>query len=114
MRQLLLKQDLRTVVGISVQAKDRVFGVLLLGTPDQRNFTPAELRLLLALGHQIGMAVENSFLVQQISRRSEELHLLNEVGTGAQLHAGFGRPAGAHLFRNATNSRRELLLHSHS
>ncbi|MGC2421890.1 MAG: diguanylate cyclase [Candidatus Acidiferrales bacterium] len=80
LRQLLLKQDLRTVVGISVQAKDRVFGVLLLGTPDQRNFAPAELRLLLALGHQIGMAVENSFLVQQISRRSEELHLLNEVG----------------------------------
>src|SRR5437588_10258087 len=28
-------------------------------TPDNRRFTSAELRLLLALGHQIGMAVEN-------------------------------------------------------
>src|SRR5208337_4392614 len=36
--------------------------------------------LLLALGHQIGMAVENSFLIQQTSRRSEELHVLNEIG----------------------------------
>ena len=57
-----------------------MFGVLVLGTPDNRSFTPAELRLLLALGHQIGMAVENSYLVQQTSRRSEELHILNEIG----------------------------------
>ena len=50
------------------------------GHPDSREFTPAELRLLLALGHQIGMAVENSYLIQQTSRRSEELHVLNEIG----------------------------------
>jgi diguanylate cyclase (GGDEF)-like protein/putative nucleotidyltransferase with HDIG domain len=79
-RELLLEQNLRTVVGISLQAKERVLGVLLLGTPDNRQFTPPELRLLLALGYQIGMAVENSYLVQQTSRRSEELHILNEIG----------------------------------
>lgn len=79
-RELLLEQDLRTVVGISLQAKERVLGVLLLGTPDSRQFTAAELRLLLALGYQIGMAVENSYLIQQTSRRSEELHILNEIG----------------------------------
>jgi diguanylate cyclase (GGDEF)-like protein/putative nucleotidyltransferase with HDIG domain len=79
-RQLALSQGLRSVVVISLQAKEQAFGVLLLGTPDNRRFTPAELRLLLALGHQIGMAVENSYLVQQTSRRSEELHVLNEIG----------------------------------
>src|SRR5713226_4989110 len=79
-RQLALSQRLRTVVGISLQAKEHAFGVLFLGTPDSRRFTPAELRLLLALGHQIGMAVENSYLIQQTSRRSEELHVLNEIG----------------------------------
>src|SRR6204780_333400 len=79
-RRILLAQGLRTVVGISLQAKERVFGVLLLGSPDNRSFTPAELRLLLALGHQIGMAVENSYLIQQTARRSEELHILNEIG----------------------------------
>src|SRR5246127_5277016 len=79
-RQLGLAQGLRSVVVISLQAKEQAFGVLLLGTPDNRRFTPAELRLLLALGHQIGMAVENSYLVQQTSRRSEELHVLNEIG----------------------------------
>jgi len=79
-RELALKQGLRSVVVISLQAKEHAFGLLLLGTPDNRRFTPAELRLLLALGHQIGMAVENSYLVQQTSRRSEELHVLNEIG----------------------------------
>ena len=34
----------------------------------------------MALGHQIGMAVENSYLIQQTARRSEELHILNEIG----------------------------------
>jgi diguanylate cyclase (GGDEF)-like protein/putative nucleotidyltransferase with HDIG domain len=80
LRRLLLAQNLRTVVGISLQAKERTLGVLLLGTPDHRSFSPAECRLLLALGYQIGMAVENSYLIQQTSRRSEELHILNEIG----------------------------------
>jgi diguanylate cyclase (GGDEF)-like protein/putative nucleotidyltransferase with HDIG domain len=79
-RQLTVSQGLRTVVAISLQAKENAFGVLLLGTPDSRRFAPAELRLLLALGHQIGMAVENSYLVQQTSRRTEELHIMNEIG----------------------------------
>jgi diguanylate cyclase (GGDEF)-like protein/putative nucleotidyltransferase with HDIG domain len=79
-RQLAMAQGLRSIVAISLQAKEQAFGVLLLGTPDSRRFTPAEYRLLLALGHQIGMAVENSFLIQQTSRRSEELHVLNEIG----------------------------------
>ncbi|HEY2456397.1 MAG TPA: diguanylate cyclase [Candidatus Acidoferrum sp.] len=79
-RELALRHGLRSVVVISLQAKEQAFGLLLLGTPDNRRFTPAELRLLLALGHQIGMAVENSYLIQQTSRRSEELHVLNEIG----------------------------------
>jgi diguanylate cyclase (GGDEF)-like protein len=79
-RKLALDQGLRSMVVISLQAKEQAFGVLLLGTPKSRRFTPAEYRLLLALGHQIGMAVENSYLIQQTSRRSEELHVLNEIG----------------------------------
>jgi len=79
-RQLAMSQRMRTVVGISLQAKEQAFGVLFLGTADPRRFSAAELRLLLALGHQIGMAVENSYLVQQTARRTQELHMLNEIG----------------------------------
>src|SRR5260370_4006788 len=61
-RQLAIAQGLRSVVAISLQAKEQAFGVLLLGTPDSRRFAPAEYRLLLALGHQIGIAGEHSNL----------------------------------------------------
>ncbi len=79
-RQLALQQRLRTVAAISLQSKEKAFGMLLLGSAESRRFTPPELHLLLSLGHQIGMAIENSYLIQQTSRRSEELHILNEIG----------------------------------
>jgi len=79
-RDLAQKHGLRTVAAVSLQAKERTFGVMVLGNNDNRKFTSAELRMLLALGHQMGMAVENSYLIQQTSRRSEELHVLNEIG----------------------------------
>ncbi len=78
-RQLALTHQMRTVVAISLQAKEQAFGVLLLATPENRQFSQAELRLL-APGHQIAMAVENSHLIQQSARRSEELNVLNEIG----------------------------------
>src|SRR5258706_11510349 len=79
-RQLAIAQGLRSVVAISLQAKEQAFGVLLLGTPDSRRFAQAENRLLLALGHQIRIAVESRWRVLQTSSRSEELHVLNEIG----------------------------------
>jgi diguanylate cyclase (GGDEF)-like protein/putative nucleotidyltransferase with HDIG domain len=79
-RRLANRQGLSTIVGVSLHAKDRAFGALILGSPELRRFTAAELRMLLALGHQIGMAVENSYLVQQSARRSDGLRMLNEIG----------------------------------
>jgi diguanylate cyclase (GGDEF)-like protein/putative nucleotidyltransferase with HDIG domain len=79
-RQLALSEGLRSVAAINLQTKDKALGVLILGSPKSRHFSPSELQLLLALCHQIAMAVENSYLVQQTARRSEELHILNEIG----------------------------------
>ena len=79
-RHLAMTHGMRTVIAITLQAKEEPFGLLLLNTTETRRFTQAELRLLLTLGNQIGMAVENSYLIQETTRRSEELHLLNEIG----------------------------------
>src|SRR5947208_14466125 len=79
-RQLALAHGLRSVVAISLQAKEQACGVRLLGTPDSGRLTAADPRLLLAVARRLGMAVENSYLIQQTSRRSEELHVLNEIG----------------------------------
>ena len=79
-RQLALDHGMRTVIGICLQSKEDPFGLLLLSSGESRRFAQAELSMLLTLGHQIGMAVENSYLIQQTTRRSDELHLLNEIG----------------------------------
>lgn len=80
-RELLRPEGLRNAVGVSLLARERVFGLLLLATPKKRRFSAPELRLLLALAHQVAMAVENSYLIQQISRRSDDLNILNEVSS---------------------------------
>ena len=72
--------QIRLLAGVSLRARTGDRGVLLLASPDSRRFAPPELRLLLGLGGQIGMAVENYQLMQESSRRTEELRLLNEIG----------------------------------
>jgi diguanylate cyclase (GGDEF)-like protein/putative nucleotidyltransferase with HDIG domain len=79
-RRLALSQSLQAVVGISLQSKEPMPGVLLLAAPDNRGLTPSDFRLLTALGQQMGMAADNSCLMQNAWRRSEELHVLNEIG----------------------------------
>ncbi|MBI2956467.1 MAG: diguanylate cyclase [Acidobacteria bacterium] len=78
--RLAREDGVRMLVGVSLRAKTNDRGVLLLVSPEARRFPPAELRLLLGLGSQIGLAVENYQLVQQAARRTEELRLLNEIG----------------------------------
>jgi diguanylate cyclase (GGDEF)-like protein/putative nucleotidyltransferase with HDIG domain len=79
-RQLAADENLQTVVGISLQSREQMSGVLLLAARDRRDLNTSEYRLLAALGQQMGMAVDNSSVMQNTWRRSEELHLLNEIG----------------------------------
>jgi diguanylate cyclase (GGDEF)-like protein/putative nucleotidyltransferase with HDIG domain len=79
-RRVAVAQGLQTVVGIGLQSKEEMPGVLLLAAPDSRELTASEFRLLAALGQQMGVAVDNSSLMQNAWRRSEELHVLNEIG----------------------------------
>ncbi len=80
MLRLARPAGIRMLVGVSLRSKTGDRGLLLLASPASRRFAPAELRLLLGLGSQIGMAVENYHLLQQAGRRAEELRLLNEIG----------------------------------
>ena len=73
-------EGVRMLVAASLRAKSGDQGLLLLASPESRRLAPAELRLLVGLGGQVGMAVENFQLHQQTGRRTEELRLLNEIG----------------------------------
>ena len=79
-QRLATRQRLRTVTVTALQTREKSFGALLLATPKSAKLGPAKLSLFKELSHQIAMAIENRYLVQQTWRRSEELRALNEIG----------------------------------
>jgi diguanylate cyclase (GGDEF)-like protein/putative nucleotidyltransferase with HDIG domain len=87
LQNLLLAEGLKTLVVAGLRVKERSYGALLIGSRKPRVFQPGELRLLLAISHQISVTLENRFLHQEAERHHESLQTLHHVG--AALSATF-------------------------
>ncbi len=74
------EEKLQTLVVIGLQGKAQSFGALLIGSRAQRVFGQAELRLMLAVGNQISISLENRYLHKVDERHTEGLKLLHRVG----------------------------------
>jgi nitrate/nitrite-specific signal transduction histidine kinase len=68
---------------IPIKTKDRTLGLMCLASPDSRSMEADELKILSAIGRQIGVAIENAQLYEQVQsmaalkereRISRELH----------------------------------------
>jgi diguanylate cyclase (GGDEF)-like protein/putative nucleotidyltransferase with HDIG domain len=79
LRALCIREGLRTLVVIGLQVRESSYGVLLLGSRKPRVFRPNELRLLLAMGNQLGVAVENWSLHRAAERHNQEFRMLHRV-----------------------------------
>jgi PAS domain S-box-containing protein len=96
----VIKEGLQTLVSVPLVSKDQALGGLTLAARRPRAFPQQELKLLTAIGQQIGVAVENAQLYQRAqqelterkrteqelrkvnderARRNRELVLLNRV-----------------------------------
>jgi len=67
-RPYLKQERLHHVVIVAVQGKKSVIGTLALGSRHHLSYTPDELVFLTTTAHQLGLAVENLRLVEQILR----------------------------------------------
>lgn len=85
LRQEVIRAGFRAFAYIPLRARNEVIGVLGLGTRTSRRFNDREMGLLEAIGHQIGVAVENARLYNQVGRMavSEE-----RTRIGMDLHDG--------------------------
>ena len=54
-------------------AQDEVVGVMSLASKDYHFFSPGDLKLLTAIGHQVGVAIENARLFEDTRQKSAEL-----------------------------------------
>jgi signal transduction histidine kinase len=131
-RNLVEREGLQFVTSIPLMAHGRTVGAINMGTRSPRALTSEELSLLAAIGHQIGVAVENARLyeqaqqlavVQERNRLARDLHdsvtqalygvTLYAEATARQLSSGEIDLAASHLseIRNtAQESLREMRL----
>jgi len=79
LRALWVREGLRTLVVAGLQVRESSYGALLIGCRKPKSFRPNELRLLLAIGNQLGVAVENWSLHRAAERHNQELRLLHRV-----------------------------------
>jgi diguanylate cyclase (GGDEF)-like protein len=96
-RDVLRSEGLRTLIVVGLQVRERSYGALILGFRSTRSFEPQELRVVLAIGNQVSMAIENWSLNQAAERRAEDLKILHRVGEA--LRATFDMNAQFEILR---------------
>jgi PAS domain S-box-containing protein len=72
--------DLRSVAAVPLQAAGQVVGVMTIGDFQKRPFSQEDTNLLTAIGHQIGVAVENARLYARVREEKSLTELLYDVG----------------------------------
>ncbi len=80
-------EGFQTFAVVPLRTKEKVVGTLAVVTRRQREFGPEEIDLLTAIGHQIGVAVENARLYTSLTQRARELEAVHAVA------AAVNRPA---------------------
>jgi diguanylate cyclase (GGDEF)-like protein/putative nucleotidyltransferase with HDIG domain len=96
-RDVLKDEGLRTIIVVGLQVHEKSYGALILGFRRTRNFEPQELRVALAVGSQVSVAVENWSLNRAANRRDEELRILHRVGEA--MRATFDMSAQMEILR---------------
>jgi signal transduction histidine kinase len=96
-------------IGIPLRARDKPMGVMGLAFSRDRQLTDGDVELLTSVGRQIGMAVENARLVEELHGKDEfQRHLLNRLicaheeertRVARELHDGAGQSLTALLMR---------------
>ncbi|MDH4135840.1 MAG: GAF domain-containing sensor histidine kinase, partial [Anaerolineae bacterium] len=76
----VVEEGYRSLASIPLVSKGQVEGVLTTANRQVRRFRQQDIDLLLSIGHQIGMAIENARLFEAEERRAEQFRVISEVG----------------------------------
>jgi ligand-binding sensor domain-containing protein/nitrate/nitrite-specific signal transduction histidine kinase len=79
-RTIVKEEAYHTLVVLPLISGGKVLGAMFLISRQDREFTKKEIELLVAIGGQIGGAVENARFYKEEHRRSEQFMVLAEVG----------------------------------
>jgi len=92
-RLIMKKERVHSYLGVPLKSKGKILGTLFVITQKNRKYNLDEFELLLSIGNQIGMAVENAYLFKEaeqwiiqleaIRNITNRLNKLNDVKTVA-------------------------------
>lgn len=77
-RDAQVKEGIATAYIVILWSKDRVIGGLVVGTRTPREFSPADVNLLIAVGSQISSAIDRSMLYEETRQAYENLRKTQE------------------------------------
>jgi GAF domain-containing protein len=73
------QEGVRAMALAPLRARGRVVGVLGVMSYEPRTFAPQSIDVIKSIADQIGVAIDNAQLFARVTRRSQQLALLNEV-----------------------------------
>ena len=82
LRSYVEAEGLRSVIGVPLASKGRMLGGLVINSRSDRTLTPEEGSLLIAIGQQVGLAIENARLLESERLGHEEADRRSEVADG--------------------------------
>jgi len=90
-RMVIKEEGFQFQASVPLKSKDRVLGVITMGSKGRRPFSHQEVTILTAISQQIGMAIENARLYEQL----QSVAALEERDRiGRELHDGLAQVLG--------------------
>lgn len=91
LREAQRKEGLVSAFAVILWSKDRVVGALVVGSRTQREFSPADINLLIAVGSQISSAVDRSVLYEETRQAYDNLRRTQEQLLHSEKMAAVGQ-----------------------
>jgi len=90
-KELQKKEGIESAYIVTLWSKEKIIGALVVGCRSMREFTAADIGLLIAVGSQISSAVERSLLYEETRRAYENLRRTQEQLVHSEKLAAVGQ-----------------------
>jgi two-component system, NtrC family, sensor kinase len=113
----ITRKDTRieSIAGVPLSSKGIIMGVLGIASRDKSYFTSMDIQLLSTIGSQLGVAIENSRLIEQLQEKMGQIELINELSGIINSSLSIGtifRMMVAEIKKLVDYSRASLLLYN--